>query len=81
MNTTTPGSIGVKMSQPDGHLIIEVSDDGVGMDGNAGDGSFGMRLIRQLGRQLRADVEWRNASPGTRVLIKMPNEEQKRDMS
>ncbi|CDX38850.1 Signal transduction histidine kinase [Mesorhizobium sp. ORS 3359] len=78
---TTPGSIGVKMSQPDGHLIIEVSDDGAGMDRNAGDGSFGMRLIRQLGRQLRADVEWRNASPGTRVFIKMPNEEQKRDMS
>jgi PAS domain S-box-containing protein len=77
---TAPGSIGVKMSQPDGHLIIEVSDDGVGMDGNASDGSFGMRLIRQLGRQLRADVEWRNATPGTRVLIKMPNEAQKRDM-
>ena len=77
---TTLGSIGVKMSQPDGHLIIEVSDDGVGMDGNAGDGSFGMRLIRQLGRQLHADVEWRNASPGTRVLIKIPNEAQKRDM-
>lgn len=76
----TPGSIGVRMSQPDGHLIIEVSDDGVGMDGNAGDGTFGMRLIRQLGRQLHADVEWRNASPGTRVLIKMPNEAQKRDM-
>jgi len=77
---TTPGSIGVRMSQPDGHLIIEVSDDGVGMDGNAGDGTFGMRLIRQLGRQLHADVEWRNASPGTRVLIKMPNEAQRRDM-
>lgn len=77
---TAPGSIGVRMSQPDGHLIIEVSDDGVGMDGNAGDGTFGMRLIRQLGRQLHADVEWRNASPGTRVLIKMPNEAQRRDM-
>jgi len=78
---TTPGSIGVKMSQPDGHLLIEVSDDGVGMDGNVGDGTFGMRLIRQLGRQLHADIEWRNAGPGTRVLIKMPNEPQKGDMS
>ena len=70
---TIPGSIGVRMSQPDGHLIIEVSDDGVGMDGKAGDGTFGMRLIRQLGRQLRADVEWRNTSPGTQVVVKMPN--------
>lgn len=69
----TPGSIGVRMSQPDGHLIIEVSDDGVGMDGKAGDGTFGMRLIRQLGRQLHADVEWRNTRPGTQVVVKMPN--------
>ncbi len=68
-----PGNIGIKMSQPDGHLVIEVSDDGVGMDGAKGDTSFGMRLIRQLGRQLRADVEWRNASPGTHVVIRMPN--------
>jgi two-component sensor histidine kinase len=70
---TRPGNIGVKMSQPDGHLIIEVSDDGVGMDGADGDASFGMRLIRQLGRQLRADVEWRDAGPGTQVVITMPN--------
>jgi PAS domain S-box-containing protein len=78
---TTQGCIGVKMSQPDGHLIIEVSDDGVGMDGNPADGSFGMRLIRQLGRQLHADIEWRNANPGTRVLVRMPNEAQKGDKS
>jgi len=68
------GSIGIKMTQPDGHLILEVSDDGVGMDGKATDGTFGMRLIRQLGRQLRAEVEWRNASPGTHVIVRMPNE-------
>ncbi|MBW8909419.1 MAG: PAS domain-containing protein [Mesorhizobium sp.] len=70
---TRPGNIGLKMSQPDGHLIIEVSDDGIGMDGADGDTSFGMRLIRQLGRQLRADVEWRDAGPGTQVVITMPN--------
>lgn len=79
---TAPGKIGIKMSQPDGHLIIEVSDDGVGMDGANGDASFGMRLIRQLGRQLRADVEWRNSNPGTHVVITMPNEPQiKGDLS
>ncbi|WP_296745053.1 histidine kinase dimerization/phosphoacceptor domain -containing protein [Mesorhizobium sp.] len=74
------GSIGIKMTQPDGHLILEVSDDGVGIDGKATDGTFGMRLIRQLGRQLRAEVEWRSASPGTRVIVTMPNEtKQKKD--
>lgn len=70
---TTPGNIGVRMRQPEEHLIIEISDDGVGMEAKAGDGTFGMRLIRQLGRQLRADVEWRNTSPGTQVVVKMPN--------
>ncbi|MGX8013208.1 histidine kinase dimerization/phosphoacceptor domain -containing protein [Mesorhizobium sp. ORM8.1] len=70
---TRPGNIGIKMSQPDGRLIIEVSDDGVGMDGADRDASFGMRLIRQLGRQLRADIEWRDAGPGTQVVITMPN--------
>ncbi|MER8487352.1 PAS domain-containing protein [Mesorhizobium australicum] len=70
---TRSGSIGIKMSQPDGHLNIEVSDDGVGMAGANGDASFGMRLIKSLARQLRADIEWRDAGPGTRVVISMPN--------
>ncbi|ESY97190.1 PAS sensor protein [Mesorhizobium sp. LNHC229A00] len=70
---TKSGSIGIKMSQPDGHLNIEVSDDGVGMAGANGDASFGMRLIKSLARQLRAEIEWRDAGPGTRVVISMPN--------
>ncbi|TGR25946.1 MULTISPECIES: histidine kinase dimerization/phosphoacceptor domain -containing protein [unclassified Mesorhizobium] len=70
---TRSGSIGIKMSQPDGHLNIEVSDDGVGMADANGDASFGMRLIKSLARQLRADIEWRDAGPGTRVVISMPN--------
>ncbi|OBQ74716.1 histidine kinase dimerization/phosphoacceptor domain -containing protein [Mesorhizobium erdmanii] len=70
---TRSGRIGIKMSQPDGHLNIEVSDDGVGMADANGDASFGMRLIKSLARQLRADIEWRDAGPGTRVVISMPN--------
>ncbi|MBZ9799539.1 sensor histidine kinase [Mesorhizobium sp. ES1-4] len=70
---TRSGSIGIKMSQPDGHLNIEVSDDGVGMADATGDASFGMRLIKSLARQLRAEIEWRDAGPGTRVVISMPN--------
>ena len=73
---TTAGSIGIKMSQPDGHFKIEVSDDGVGMAEATGDASFGMRLIKSLARQLRADIEWQDAGPGTKVVISMPNEPQ-----
>ncbi|KRB33155.1 histidine kinase [Mesorhizobium sp. Root695] len=75
---TMAGRIGIKMSQPDGHFNIEVSDDGVGMADASGEASFGMRLIKSLARQLRADIEWRDAGPGTRVVISMPNEPQQK---
>ncbi|MES0026358.1 MULTISPECIES: histidine kinase dimerization/phosphoacceptor domain -containing protein [unclassified Mesorhizobium] len=75
---TTAGRIGIKMSQPDGHFNIEVSDDGVGMAEASGDASFGMRLIKSLARQLHADIEWRDAGPGTKVVISMPNEPQQK---
>jgi two-component sensor histidine kinase len=75
---TTAGRIGIKMSQPDGHFNIEVSDDGVGMAEANGDASFGMRLIKSLARQLHADIEWRDAGPGTKVVISMPNEPQQK---
>jgi len=75
---TTAGRIGIKMSQPDGHFNIEVSDDGVGMAVANGDASFGMRLIKSLARQLHANIEWRDAGPGTKVVISMPNEPQQK---
>ncbi|TSE09431.1 PAS domain-containing protein [Mesorhizobium intechi] len=75
---TTAGRIGIKMSQPDGHFKIEVSDDGVGMAEANGDASFGMRLIKSLARQLHADIEWHDAGPGTKVVISMPNEQQQK---
>jgi len=78
---TTAGRIGIKMSQPDGHFNIEVSDDGVGMAEANGDASFGMRLIKSLARQLHADIEWRDAGPGTKVVISMPNEPQQEGLS
>ena len=75
---TMAGRIGIRMSQPDGHFNIEVSDDGVGMADASGDASFGMRLIKSLARQLHADIEWRDAGPGTKVIISMPNEPQQK---
>lgn len=65
------GTIGVNVSQQPDSLTIDVSDDGVGMVEKEGN-TFGLRLVKSLARQLRADIEWRNASPGTRVVIKIP---------
>lgn len=70
------GTIGVTLNQTDGRFKIEVSDDGVGMNGADGGGSFGLRLVKSLARQLHADIEWQDAGPGTRVVIGMPVEEQ-----
>jgi PAS domain S-box-containing protein len=66
------GKIGVKTSRLDGHFNIEVSDDGVGMADGARDASFGMRLVRSLARQLQAEVDWLDAGPGTRVVVRLP---------
>ena len=71
-NSATEGRVGVKLMQRDGHFHIEVEDDGIGMEPPKGGGSFGMRLIKSLARQLRADIQWRDATPGTRVVISVP---------
>jgi len=70
------GHIGISTRRPDGHLEIEVSDDGVGMINGSSNNSFGLRLVRSLARQLRAEIQWQDAAPGTRVRIRMPVAEQ-----
>ena len=67
------GRIAISIRKDDGVLRIVVKDDGVGIsnDEPARDG-FGRRLIRSLGRQLRADVMWRTGHPGTVVEIGAP---------
>ncbi len=68
------GTIAVTVSKDDGHLIIDVVDDGIGMP-DADRSSFGMALIRSLSRQLQAAVEWRATAPGTGVAIRIPRDE------
>lgn len=50
---------------------IEIADNGKGMTALGG-GSFGTRLVRSLARQLDATIEWRDGSPGTRVIVTIP---------
>jgi PAS domain S-box-containing protein len=73
-NADVPGELSVMLAKPDGVLRIEVSDDGVGLDGSTGESTFGVRLIRSLAKQLKAEVEWRDGAPGTRAVITVPVE-------
>jgi PAS domain S-box-containing protein len=63
----------VSLANENDRLTILISDNGGGIDGAPRDGSFGMKLIKALGRQLRADVTWNNADPGTTVRVDMPS--------
>lgn len=67
--------LGARIGQSDGRLLIEISDNGSGMNGAAPNGSsFGMRLVKALSKQLDATISWSDAGPGTRVKIDMPGE-------
>ncbi|GJD75365.1 Blue-light-activated histidine kinase 1 [Methylobacterium goesingense] len=61
--------------EPDGADVrLDVRDDGVGISGRSIDPkSFGQRLVKTLGRQLGATIEWLPADPGTRVAVRFPN--------
>lgn len=67
-----PGTLSVRLAKPDGVLRIEVADDGVGLNGSTGADTFGVRLIRSLTKQLKADVEWRDGAPGTTAVVTVP---------
>ena len=62
----------VSVSGADGVCTVEVADNGKGIAGEPRAGSFGMKLMRSIGRQLDANIEWTDAAPGTRARITMP---------
>lgn len=69
-----PGKLSVSLAKPDGVMRIEVADDGVGLNGSTGEDTFGVRLIRSLAKQLKADVEWGDGAPGTKAVVTVPVE-------
>lgn len=73
-NGRADGTIDVRVGKPNGRLRIEVTDNGHGMDGPPANGSFGLKLVNSLARQLQADVTWADAQPGTRVCIEIAPE-------
>jgi PAS domain S-box-containing protein len=67
------GRLRVAIGQPDGHLRIVVEDDGVGLaGGELGGHGFGKTLVDMLIRQLRGELAFENAAPGTRAIVTMP---------
>lgn len=63
--------IRVAIDKASDRISIEISDNGKGMTA-LGEASFGTRLVRSLARQLDAAIEWRDGSPGTRVIVSIP---------
>lgn len=55
-----------------GDVELRVEDDGIGLppDLERHDASLGMRLVRQLTRQLRGEIETESGGDGTRVSIR-----------
>lgn len=62
-------------------IVIDIEDNGVGMGEVDGAASFGTKLIRSLGRQLKAEISWDENDPGTRATIKMPKDDAPRQPS
>ncbi len=68
-----PGQLVIRIAADDGVCRIEVEDNGKGLGGVIpGSDSFGMRLIRSIGNQLDAEMEWSSADPGTLATLTLP---------
>jgi two-component sensor histidine kinase len=59
----------------DGRLVIDFSDDGIGLPEHFDpliDGGLGLRLVRSLGQQLGARIKFDTDALGTRFRLEMP---------
>ncbi len=72
------GAIAVRVIERDGDLHLTVSDQGAGLPADfdlkaASRQSLGMRMIASLARQLRGELHYEDATPGTRAVLAMPD--------
>jgi two-component sensor histidine kinase len=58
------------MAAQDGQVALRVADNGVGCAAKP-DG-FGATLVGLLAQQLRGQVEWSDATPGLRAVVRFP---------
>jgi two-component sensor histidine kinase len=72
------GTIDVSLHARDGHIVLSVRDRGRGLPADfnmkaASRHSLGMRMIASLARQLRGEVRFDDAAPGTCATLTMPD--------
>ncbi|WP_454280920.1 sensor histidine kinase [Sphingomonas sp. Marseille-Q8236] len=72
------GTIDVSLHARDGHIVLSVRDRGRGLPADfdmkaASRHSLGMRMITSLARQLRGEVRFDDAAPGTCATLTMPD--------
>lgn len=69
------GELTVRLNDPDSHLVVTVSDTGIGLPQNfdRNGGSTGLSLVQNLARQLDATVNFSSESNrGTTVEVRLP---------
>ncbi|HEX8664106.1 MAG TPA: sensor histidine kinase, partial [Beijerinckiaceae bacterium] len=65
------GRVSISARRSEGAARLTVEDDGVGLAAAAaasGEG-FGRTLAEMLARQLKAELRWEDAAPGTRAVL------------
>lgn len=66
------GRVEVRVTCGEGELSVEVSDDGIGMEGRPRPGSLGTMLVQSLAQKIGAAVETQSApGQGTRVTVRL----------
>ncbi|WP_046862117.1 PAS domain-containing protein [Microvirga massiliensis] len=66
------GRLHIAVRQAGTNLVMTVEGDGVGLGGDPDASGLGHLLINMLSKQLKAEIDWTDAQPGTRVTITVP---------
>lgn len=67
------GRVAIEARRCAAGMRLVIQDDGVGMaSAPANPAGFGRTLVEMVVRQLRGNLEWSDAGPGTRIVITIP---------
>jgi PAS domain S-box-containing protein len=66
------GAVAVRFFRRDDRCVLEIADDGRGLDTDGAPAGLGSSLMRALAQQLRGEISWLDADPGTIVRVEFP---------